>query len=86
MYATVATAIIHPPEFFKLPDMMIFVQKVEKQSTTGAEDALIIFLWLKTPNGYAYVPVAQAGDNPRSPISHGKSFLLVLLLDRIFNY
>jgi len=65
MYATVATAIIHPPNYFNLPDMMIFVQKVEKQSTYGAEDVLIIFLWLETPKGYAYVPVAQAGDNPR---------------------
>lgn len=66
MYATVATAIIHTPDYFKLPDMMIFVQKVEKHSTTGAEDSLILFLWLETPTGYAYVPVAQVGDNPRS--------------------
>jgi sugar-specific transcriptional regulator TrmB len=66
IYATVATAIIHPPEDFNLPNMMIFVQKVEKQSTFGAEDALIIFLWLNTPIGYAYVPVANVGDNPRA--------------------
>ena len=66
MYATVATAIIHTPDYFELPDMMIFVQKIEKHSTTGAEDALILFLWLETPTGFAYVPVAQVGDNPRS--------------------
>ncbi len=66
MYATVATAIIHPLDYFNLPDMMIFVEKVEKQSTFGAEDALIIFLWLETPTGYAYVPVANVGDNPRA--------------------
>jgi sugar-specific transcriptional regulator TrmB len=66
MYATVATAIIHTPEYFELPDIMIFVQKIEKHSTTGAEDALILFLWLETPTGFAYVPVAQVGDNPRS--------------------
>ena len=74
MYATVATAIIHTPDYFKLPDMMIFVQKVEKHSTSGAEDALIIFLWLETPTGYAYVPVAQAGDNPRSQSVRQKLF------------
>ena len=66
MYATIATAVIHPPDYFNLPDMMIHVQKVDKQSSHGAEDALLIFLWLETPTGYAYVPVAQIGDNPRS--------------------
>jgi sugar-specific transcriptional regulator TrmB len=74
MYATVATAIIHTPEYFKLPDMMIFIQKLEKHSTNGAEDALIIFLWLETPTGYAYVPVALAGDNPRSQSIRQKLF------------
>jgi hypothetical protein len=65
-YGTIATAIIHPPDYFNLPDMMIHVQKIDKQSSHGAEDALLIFLWLETPTGYAYVPVAQVGDNPRS--------------------
>jgi len=65
-YATVATAIIHPPDYFNLPDMMIFIQKAEKQSTFGAGDALVVFLWLETPTGYAYVPVANVGHNPRS--------------------
>jgi hypothetical protein len=74
MYATVATAIVHPPDNFNLPDMMIFVQKVEKQSTFGAEDALIIFLWLETPKGYAYVPVALVGDNPRGQAVRKKMF------------
>jgi hypothetical protein len=74
MYATVATAIIHTPDYFKLPDMMIFVQKVEKHSTTGAEDSLILFLWLETPTGYAYVPVALVGDNPRGQAVRKKMF------------
>jgi hypothetical protein len=66
MYGTIATAIIHPPDYFNLPDMMIHVQKIDKQSSKEAEDALLIFLWLETPTGYAYVPVAQVHDNPRS--------------------
>jgi len=74
MYATVATAIIHPPDYLKLPDMMIFVQKVEKHSTTGAEDALIIFLWLETPTGYAYVPVTNVTDNPKAQSVRQKLF------------
>lgn len=74
MYATAATAIIHPPDYFNLPNMMIFIDKVEKQSTFGAEDALTIFLWLETPTGYAYVPVAQVGDNSRSRSFRCKMF------------
>jgi sugar-specific transcriptional regulator TrmB len=74
MYATVATAIIHPPDYLKLPDMMIFVQKVEKHSATGAEDALIIFLWLETPTGYAYVPVTNVTDNPKAQSVRQKLF------------
>jgi sugar-specific transcriptional regulator TrmB len=66
LYATTATAIIHPPDYFDLPDMMIIAQKVEEQSTFGAGDALTVFLWHETPTGYAYEPVAQVGYNPRS--------------------
>ncbi|HEX9861887.1 MAG TPA: helix-turn-helix domain-containing protein [Candidatus Bathyarchaeia archaeon] len=74
MYGTIATAVIHPPDYFNLPDMMIHVHKVEKQSTGGAADALVIFLWLETPKGYAYVPVATAGDNPSAQEGRKKLF------------
>ncbi len=66
MYASIAYVAIHPPDYFNLPRMLILVYKVEKQSTFGAEDGLIIFLWLETPTGHAYVPVANVGDNPKS--------------------
>jgi sugar-specific transcriptional regulator TrmB len=66
MYASIAVAAIHPPDYFNLPEMMIQVQKIEKQSTFGAEDALNIFLWLETPTGHAFVPVATVGDNPKA--------------------
>ena len=46
--------------------MLIQVMKFEKQSTFGGGDYLLIFLWLETPTGYAYVPVASVSDNPRS--------------------
>jgi sugar-specific transcriptional regulator TrmB len=68
LYGTLATAVIHPPDYFNLPGMMIHVQKVDKQSSHGAEDALVIFLWLETPTGYAYVPVAQVEDSPRAQV------------------
>ena len=66
MYATVGVAVIHTPDYFNLPDTIIIVYHIEKQSRLGEEDAMTIFLWLKTPKGYSYVPVAVVGDNPRA--------------------
>jgi sugar-specific transcriptional regulator TrmB len=63
LYGSFAIVLIHPPDYFDLPEMMIHVNKIEKQSTFGAEDALTIFLWLETPTGHAYVPVATVGDS-----------------------
>jgi len=66
MYATVGLAVIHPPDYFKLPDMVLMVFHVDKSSRLGEEDALMIYLWLETPKGYNYVPVAKIGDSRRS--------------------
>ena len=63
LYGSMAIVIIRPPDHFHLPEMMVHVNKIEKQSTFGAEDALTIFLWLETPTGHAYVPVATMGDS-----------------------
>jgi sugar-specific transcriptional regulator TrmB len=63
-YGSHALGIIHPPSQFNLPDMMIHAWKHDKQSSFGEEDTIIVHLWLETPTGHAYVPVAIAGDNP----------------------
>jgi sugar-specific transcriptional regulator TrmB len=63
MYATIAQAIIHPPDCFNLPDMMIYAFHIEKQSSFGEQDALNLYLWLKTPTGYGFVPVAVVHDH-----------------------
>jgi sugar-specific transcriptional regulator TrmB len=65
-YASLATAVIHPPKEFNLPEMMIMVHKIEKQSTFGATDALVIHMLLETPSGPTYVPVAVATDSPKA--------------------
>ena len=62
LYASQATAIIHPPDYFNLPDMMIQATHAEKQSTSGGGDFLVVYLWQKTPKGHAYVPVAVAAE------------------------
>jgi hypothetical protein len=42
--------------------MMIQATHAEKHSTSGGGDYLIVFLWLETPKGHAYVPVAVAAE------------------------
>jgi sugar-specific transcriptional regulator TrmB len=66
MYSSVGLAAIHPPNCFNLPDTMLVIHKIEKQSRLGEEDAVMIFLWLETPKGYTYLPVALVGDNPKA--------------------
>ena len=64
-YGSYARTVIHPPSYFSLPDMIIFAFHCNKQSSFGAEDYIFVYLWLETPNGYAYVPVAHVTDNPK---------------------
>ena len=71
IYSSQAIAIIHPPDFFKLPPMLMRFHHIEKHSTFGEENAIIINLWLNTANGNAYVPVAVISDSPKNQ-SHWK--------------
>ena len=64
-YGSHATAVIHPPEYFNLPDMILNIYHNNKQSSFGAEDILIISLWLETIKNPSYVPVALITDNFR---------------------
>jgi sugar-specific transcriptional regulator TrmB len=63
-YGSTGMAVIHLPAQFNLPDMAIQAWKHDKQSSFGEEDTIIVYFWLETPSGHAYVPVAIAGDNP----------------------
>lgn len=65
-YGTNAQIIIHPPRSLNLPEMLIHAYHMEKQSTYGAEDALLIHLWLNTPNGFAFVHTTVVTDNPKA--------------------
>jgi len=66
LYGSLAMAVIHPPDYFNLPEMIISAWHIDKQSSLGGEDMLCIHLWLETPSGHAYVPVATIGDNPQA--------------------
>ena len=63
-YGSYGLGIIHLPNQFNLPNMLIQAYRHDKQSSFGEEDTAIVYLWLETPYGYAYVPVSVAGDNP----------------------
>jgi hypothetical protein len=65
-YGTSAQAIIHPPASFNLPDTLFHIFHLGKNSAFGAEDAILVMVWLETPKGHAYVPVAYVGDNPEA--------------------
>jgi sugar-specific transcriptional regulator TrmB len=65
-YHIQSIAIIHPPAFFNLPLMLIRAHHIEKHSTFGDYDVIIISLWLETSNGYAYVPVAVLVNRPQA--------------------
>jgi sugar-specific transcriptional regulator TrmB len=62
-YGSNGLAVIHPPVNFNLPDMAIWAMHLNKQSSFGAADCLLFFLWLATPKGNAYLPVAFVSDN-----------------------
>lgn len=64
MFCTWAWAVIYPPKVCNLPKLMITAVHIEKQSSLGAEDTLHVSLWLKTPTGYGFVPVAFVHDRP----------------------
>jgi sugar-specific transcriptional regulator TrmB len=72
LYGSIAQAVIHPPDYFNLPDMMIWIFHNNKQSSFGAEDMLIIYLMLETPFGHTFMPVAHITDNPKS-VPHRKA-------------
>jgi sugar-specific transcriptional regulator TrmB len=66
VFSSQAIATIHPPDFFNLPPFLIRVHHVEKHSTWGPEEVVIVNLWMETPNGQAYVPVAVLCEGPNA--------------------
>jgi sugar-specific transcriptional regulator TrmB len=65
------TAIIHPPSHLNMPDVIIVVNRSEKQSTFGPSVNMLVYLRFETPPAhapipvrYAAVPVAMVDTNP----------------------
>jgi sugar-specific transcriptional regulator TrmB len=74
MFSTWGWAVIDSPKLFNLPKMMITAIHIEKQSSLGEEDTVHVNLWLNTPTGYGFVPVAIIHDRPETAPVWKKSF------------
>ena len=60
MYASGGSAIVHPPKSFNLPDLLFQIHHIDKSSGFGQADAITVFLWMETPNGYKICPSGGA--------------------------
>jgi sugar-specific transcriptional regulator TrmB len=63
-YGSRGIGIIHPPENFHLPDIIIMILLFNEKSSFGAENRLMFLSRVNTPNGHIFLPVATVGDNP----------------------
>jgi HTH-type transcriptional regulator, sugar sensing transcriptional regulator len=68
IYATAGSAIIHPPSFLNLPEIMIEVAQVESQSSLGPADLISVYQWLNTGKdaGYALVAMLYTTAKPHA--------------------
>ena len=73
-YVSSGQAVIHLPQSLNMPDLLLFAIHFEKQSALGEEYTLILSLWLQTPKGPSYVPVAIAQNNPNATESWKKVY------------
>jgi sugar-specific transcriptional regulator TrmB len=74
LYGSAGQAVIHPPDYFNLPHLLFQFLKMNKKSSFGAEDAMIISSRLETPTGYSYLPAVFITDNPESVDFWEKTF------------
>jgi sugar-specific transcriptional regulator TrmB len=66
LYGSSAMSVIHPPSAYNLPEMILQVWKVEKNSSFGEENFMTVYLQIETSIGLKFVPVAILGNNPKA--------------------
>jgi hypothetical protein len=66
LHGSMGSAIVHPPDFYNLPDMVFTIFHVEKHSSFGEEDAMLISVKREIPKANIYVPSAYVGDKPKA--------------------
>lgn len=73
-YCSAGQAVIHPPKSFNLPHLLFHIFHLNRKSSFGAEDAMIILSRHETPSGYSYLPAAFITDNPEALVFWKKTF------------
>ena len=63
-YGSAMAGIIFPPISFNLPKLLISARNWNKQSSMGAEELIVICMWLKTEKGFGFVPVVNLTSSP----------------------
>lgn len=62
LFGSRAFAVIRPPDYFNLPDMVIGVIHNTEESSFGVENSVFFMSLIETPNGFSYVPVTVIQD------------------------
>ena len=62
-YGSMARAVVHPPADFNLPDFMIWIMQLNKQSSFGQEDYLRIYWRPRTADSDKFVLAAVVTDS-----------------------
>lgn len=84
-YCSAGQAVIHPPDSFNLPHLLFHIFHLNKKSSFGAEDAMIIMSRHETPSGYSYLPAAFITDNPEALVFWKKTFAGVPFEQYVFD-
>ncbi|MBN1357304.1 hypothetical protein JW988_00890 [Candidatus Bathyarchaeota archaeon] len=58
LFASTGQAIIHPPRYFNLPDIMLHAWHVDNHSTHGGNDSLVIHMSESSPSNSGFIPSA----------------------------
>jgi len=73
-FGTTAFALIHPPTWFNLPDMILGIFNCNGKSSFGPENVLYIYLQLEPHTDFSFVPVAVVQNN-----SHSTTFRRIVM-------
>ena len=64
LFASTGQAIIHPPKYFNLPDIMLHAWHVDNHSSHGGNDSLVIHMWQDLPTNSGFIPSAIISNEP----------------------
>jgi sugar-specific transcriptional regulator TrmB len=63
VFSISASGIIRAPKYLDLPDMMVWIDHIQKGSCFGQGDAVVVYLLLESDNRLSFVPAGGIGDN-----------------------